>query len=1050
MGGGMRSRKINIIALVFCALLMPAFVLTGCCKQKHEHEFSDWVEIKEATCLEGGELRRDCLDCDYFETKPTEPLGHSFGEWEDQTLPTCESKGVQVRHCTRCGVLDTQTRETDKLNHVVFDKYLKDEHNHYKVCLDPDCGEIKSVEPHDKLGEGGSCSVCGFKQEMIDAVKFEKIDGKEEYRAAGYAEGYTYSTVEEIVIPDEYLGLPVTEIKAQAFCTTNLSTFSPLAKVSIGKNVKKIGTSAFWHCTNLEYVVFPNSLTEIGGYAFERCENLSTVRLNKNLKTIKEEAFWGCTTLSEIAFPKSLQTVGNYVFSTCSNLSSVKFNEGLKTLGVSAFYGCENLTNITLPKTLQSIGNSAFYNCTGLTDLNMQGDETVVDAYAFYGCTGLQNIDFGGVKKLGQQAFDGCIGLTDLTFSDSLEEIGYFTFYGCTNLENVNFGNVKIIGECAFSGCTSLNSAILPNSVEKVGNYAFYNCKSIKDIRVGDNIQAFGREVFMYDNEYGNMRLINANYYDGNDKMKYVGNEQNHYLVALVADSDIERYKAKDSTRLIAGRAFGGIDYAGCDSLTEIDTNNVVSIGRYGIAGCDNLETVRFGENLKVIEERAFNGDNKIKKVYAPSLEHWMKIYYDFSYVADEEVQYQSDSNPVYYGAELYLNNQLLENLEVPDSITEIYSCSFAGYKKLKSIKIGSHVAKINDYAFYECTEVETIDVDSQNGAYEGKQNCVIDKSSNTLLFGCKGSTIPNGVEHIAPYAFYDVVISSKQVVIPDSMLTIGKFSFHQTDLDSFTMGVNVQSIGADAFGRESVPQRDVYILDLAKWFDIDFENEDANPVAWGSRIFVNGEHITNGQGEGLVIPESVTEIKKWAFTNASVHDLSIHAGVTKIDPTAFGRMANLQRITLAEENDVYSLTQNQKGVVYTNEESKKVLLMSTTGSTLDFSQDDIQIIGDYALANRGVDNVILPTNLESIGNYSFQYTSITEITIPTTVTSLGNGVFNNCQSLTSITFSDPYNWKEIELDGSEDSATPVDFSTPSANVSKFKGTYSSFKKYPA
>ena len=86
----MRSRKINIIALVFCALLMPAFVLTGCCKQKHEHEFSDWVEIKEATCLEGGELRRDCLDCDYFETKPTEPLGHSFGEWEDQTLPTCE------------------------------------------------------------------------------------------------------------------------------------------------------------------------------------------------------------------------------------------------------------------------------------------------------------------------------------------------------------------------------------------------------------------------------------------------------------------------------------------------------------------------------------------------------------------------------------------------------------------------------------------------------------------------------------------------------------------------------------------------------------------------------------------------------------------------------------------------------------------------------------------------------------------------------------------------------------------------------------------------
>lgn len=122
------------------------------------HSIGDWYTVTEATFNEDGQERRDCANCDYFETNrlpklseghvcsftgkeeiinnPTctesgvkriyctesscgeyitetiSPLGHSESDWCVETAETCTENGVEVKKCTRCGtVLQTRTIE---------------------------------------------------------------------------------------------------------------------------------------------------------------------------------------------------------------------------------------------------------------------------------------------------------------------------------------------------------------------------------------------------------------------------------------------------------------------------------------------------------------------------------------------------------------------------------------------------------------------------------------------------------------------------------------------------------------------------------------------------------------------------------------------------------------------------------------------------------------------------------------------------------------------------------------------------------------------------
>lgn len=108
--------------------------------------------------------------------------------------------------------------------------------------------------------------------------------------------------------------------------------------------VRRISFSAFTKCRQLEEVVIPDSVVNIGRRAFYICPKLKRVRLPENLLMIEVSAF-------------------NY----CRSLTELKIPDGVVSIGGRAFYDCISLTSLYLPKSIGYIGDEAFDNCPKLT-----------------------------------------------------------------------------------------------------------------------------------------------------------------------------------------------------------------------------------------------------------------------------------------------------------------------------------------------------------------------------------------------------------------------------------------------------------------------------------------------------------------------------------------------------------------------------------------------------------------------------------------------------------------------------------------------------------
>jgi hypothetical protein len=95
-----------------------------------------------------------------------------------------------------------------------------------------------------------------------------------------------------------------------------------------------------------------------------------------------------------------------------------------------------------------------------------------------------------------------------------------------------------------------------------------------------------------------------------------------------------------------------------------------------------------------------------------------------------------------------------------------------------------------------------SIVIESGNPRYDSRDNCnaIIETADNTLIVGCKNTTIPNSVTTIGNFAFcYSWGLTS--IIIPNSVTVIGKCAFEGCiGLTSVEIGNSVTSIGRYAF----------------------------------------------------------------------------------------------------------------------------------------------------------------------------------------------------------------------------------------------------------
>ena len=142
--------------------------------------------------------------------------------------------------------------------------------------------------------------------------------------------------------------------------------------------------------------------------------------------------------------------------------------------------------------------------------------------------------------------------------------------------------------------------------------------------------------------------------------------------------------------------------------------DSITSIGAYAFIGCSGFTSVTIPDGVTSIGPSAFSGCSALKGVYITDLEKWCEFSFgDYS------------SNPLYYAHNLYLNNKLVTNLVIPESVTSIKAYAFSGCSGFTSVTIGNNVTSIKDYAFAYCSGITNI-------------------------------TIPDGVKSIGYRAFYN------------------------------------------------------------------------------------------------------------------------------------------------------------------------------------------------------------------------------------------------------------------------------------------------------
>jgi BspA type Leucine rich repeat region (6 copies) len=324
---------------------------------------------------------------------------------------------------------------------------------------------------------------------------------------------------DNVVIASVYDGYPVTSIGNFAF-----SSYPTLRSITIPNSVLNIGEFAFYGC-GLTNVFIPNSVTNIGQQAFYGCISMTNVILGTNVLSIGPDGFALCI-LTSVTIPASVTNLASGAFASC-NLTNITFlgnapgpedNDAFYgnpakvvyyyygTSGWIWYFGGLSTAELDTPPLTFVINNNTI-TITGYTGTNGTVTiDSIINGYpitsirpqAFYDYTNLTNVVIGnGVTNIGEEAFYDCVNLKNVTISNSVTSIGESAFYHCTNLTSVTIpDSVTSISDSTFSHCTSLTNVTIANGVENIGDYAFWDCYDLTNIVIPATVTNIGDYAF--------------------------------------------------------------------------------------------------------------------------------------------------------------------------------------------------------------------------------------------------------------------------------------------------------------------------------------------------------------------------------------------------------------------------------------------------------------------------------------------------------------------------------------------------------------------------
>ena len=260
---------------------------------------------------------------------------------------------------------------------------------------------------------------------------------------------------------------------------------------SIRKGTKIIcdwafGWSKFIGRRSLTSLVIPDSVTNIGDYAFSGCSSLSSVVIPDSVSCIGSGAFKNCSSLSSLVIPDCVTSIGNYAFAYCKSLTDIVIPNSVTSIGDNAFRHCSSLSSLVIPESVVNLNGNPFCRWDGglkclspyfIYDNKVLFDKDKSKIIAFRDKNTTSYVIPDSVTRIGESAFRHCSSLSSLVIPDSVTSIGEYAFRHCSSLSSLVIPDSVTSIECyAFSGCESLSSIVIPDSVTSIGYHAFASC----------------------------------------------------------------------------------------------------------------------------------------------------------------------------------------------------------------------------------------------------------------------------------------------------------------------------------------------------------------------------------------------------------------------------------------------------------------------------------------------------------------------------------------------------------------------------------------------
>lgn len=490
-------------------------------------------------------------------------------------------------------------------------------------------------------------------------------------------------------------------------------------------------------------------------------------------------------------------------FSGKETVKTVTIPEGVRLIEYHAFHGCTALTTVVLPSSLEEMTENTFYQCTNLKTVSLDTANsklTKIGQYSFAYCEKLTGFDIpSSLKELEEGVFFRCSSLKKIIIPDTVEKIDRSAFYECTNVIEIKIpGTVKEASDIALVGCEKVITAELPISMVTLAN-----------LQRSDDLETL---VIVDD---GSTELPDKDALNEKKKLKKVVFPDSLTSIPRAfcrSVSALEEVNLPANLKIISNASFSE-----CTNLKTIDLpDTVTEIGAFAFADCTSLKDFTIPDGIKSIGEEAFYNSGITSLVVPESVETIDKLA--FSHMAN------------------------LTNATFPAGC----GITFSDCKNLKTAKITGNPTVIDNYMFYECSQLTDFE-------------------------------IPGSVKKIGYAAFYNTAL--KEAVIPASVTEIDDWAFGECqNLEKAVLSDGLKSIGGAAFYEcpeltdSNIPDSVTTLGDFAfgwcpKLKDMTIPDTIDN---FGKCVFANTPGVTIDTSRKYFIP-TVDGIKDLPYTGSEV-----------------------------------------------------------------------------------------------------------------------------------------------------------------------------------